>query len=182
MNNQLLHIKPLSWEEVFSAWRDGEATLPHWIEHYKKRGFNSWEEWRRNAIMDLRPETLAWKLYTIDTPQETIPQLHGGPFRTWIKNYYNGNLAPTFAEIVSNPAFDKNKVIDEIIQNFPVTSTLIGLQTDVGIVIIEGMHRCCAVAEAQKQEIVLNTSITIALADFTGREVPVMGQVSSPTI
>ena len=36
-----IKIKPLSWDEVFSMWRESEADRENWIDHYKSRGFNS---------------------------------------------------------------------------------------------------------------------------------------------
>lgn len=174
-------IKLVTWEEVFSSWAKDESHLPHWVEHYKKRGFNSWEEWRIDSTKDLHPEKLNWKLYEIIEPIKTISEFHGGPFRAWVNKYYKNRNHPTFTEIVNDNDFENNDKINEIINNFPKETSLIGLMSDNGIVIIEGMHRCCAIAVANKRKQDLDIKALIFLAEWLGKDVPIMGQGSSPT-
>ncbi len=126
------------------------------------------------------PEKLKWKLYRIRDPLKTIPQHYGGPFRAWMKNYYGGKNRELFSELAKNHDVRESPRINEILHNFPAHAAFIGLNTNAGIVIIEGIHRGCALSLAKIQNIAINTDATIALADFYGKEIPIMGQVSSP--
>ncbi|MEX0931882.1 MAG: hypothetical protein WDZ88_03985 [Candidatus Paceibacterota bacterium] len=172
-------IKPLSWEEVFSIWEKHEANLPHWIEHYTKRGFESWKDWRNSSIKDLKLETMTWNLYEIVDPIKIVPDFHAGPFRAWIKKYYGGNKTVTFKEIAHNVEMQSDHTIHEIISSFPEDTTIIGLQNEE-LTIIDGLHRCCALAVANEKGIVLAPKLFIACAVFSG-ELPLLGQENSPT-
>ena len=59
-------IKPVPWNEVFSMWRETEADRENWIEHYKNKGFSSWEEWRTAEIVEpLKLKDKKWGLYKL---------------------------------------------------------------------------------------------------------------------
>ncbi len=60
-------------------------------------------------------------------------------------------------------------------ENFPGATTLSGLLTDQGIVIIEGMHRSCALALAAQNHKTVTTEIKICLADTRGEVLPLTG-------
>lgn len=173
-------VKSITWEEAFSSWAKDESNLPHWVEHYKERGFNSWEEWRKSSIKNLNPEQLNWSLYEIKNPSETILNFYGGPFRAWKKKYYGDKEMLQFKELAQNSELKNDSHINEVIQNFPKESTLIGLKKNEKIVIIDGMHRCCALAVAQEKGLGIDIKLFIILADFP-KEIPVLGQINSPT-
>ena len=191
----LIKLHPLPWDEVFSIWRETEANLPRWIEHYQKRGFNSWDEWRRDDVKGLEPEKFSWALYRVEQPALAIPSFRGGAFRSWIKNTYpscpsfrlhadespyRAGELPPFSEIVTVETVQKSDLVNAIMENPPQATTLIGLSTDDGIVILEGMHRCCAFTLMSTPSKLIPTEIQIALADFSGRAIPVSGQKTSP--
>ena len=176
----LKYIKQISWEEAFLLWAKEESNLPHWVEHYKVRGFNSWEEWRKSSVKDLAPENLKWDLYEIVDPLKTVPNFYGGPFRAWVKRYYGDKKMPTFKELAQNHELQKDPNTNEIIKKFPKESTLIGLIKDDKIIIVEGMHRCSALAVAQEKGITIDAKLFIILAEFS-KEIPILGQVNSPT-
>jgi len=176
----LEHIKPLSWEEVFARWENEESLLPNWIEHYKSRGFSSWAEWRTHSFHDLHPENLSWDLYKVSKPAETVSEFYAGPFRSWIKKYYDAGLLPQFKELVKDLGLQKVLAQKELFENFPKRSLLIGLLNKDRIIIVDGMHRACALALTQAQDTAVETEIEIALAEFPG-ELPLLGSVDSPT-
>lgn len=176
----LIFVKSITWEETFSTWAKDEASLPHWVEHYKERGFNSWEEWRKSSVKNLNPEQLNWNLYEIKNPLETISDFYGGPFRAWKKKYYGNNEMLQFKELAQNSELQNDMHINEIIQNFPKESTLIGLKKGEEVIVIEGMHRCCALAVAQEKGLNMDIKLFIILAEFS-EDIPILGQVSSPT-
>lgn len=138
-SDSLRLVKALAWDEVFALWRDGEANIPRWIEHYTKGGFRSWDDWRRNTLRDVRYENLSWKLFDIENPVQTVPCFFGGPFRVWIKNYYDGARTRTFEELSRSRRVQNNAIVNEMIANFPATTHLVGLEVDNKIFVIEGM-------------------------------------------
>lgn len=176
----LTFIEPLTWDEVFGLWRAGEADLPRWIKHYRNSGFASWDEWRRNTLRDVRYATLSWKLFTLENPTNTAPHFFGGPFRAWIKNYYQGRRARTFEELAKDPKIQNNEIVKQMVADFPAVTKLIGLQAGNQVFIIEGMHRCCALAVIAVKKIELRSEVLIALAPYSG-EIPEMGRPGSPT-
>lgn len=178
----LIEIKNLTWDEVFSLWRDNEAHVPRWIEHYKAAGYANWDEWRKHSMHDLDLQKLDWKLYDIEDPAHTVSEFYGGPFRTWIKHQYDGQRTMQFSELAKKPAVQESLTTNQIIENFPKHSTLMGLRTPQGIFIIEGMHRCCALAVAAYKNIELSPNIQIALADYMDQEIPLSGHEDSPTV
>jgi hypothetical protein len=176
----LTPVKTLSWPGVFSIWRDGESRLPRWIEHYRKSGFKSWDQWRANTLKDLPLSGLDWTLFEVADPLKHVPDFIGGPFRPWIARYYDGATSRPFREIVKNPALRANPIVQEMAAQFPKETCVIGLHTDRGIMVIEGMHRCCALALAAETKSSIDSKVRIALAPYSG-EVPQMGRATSPT-
>jgi hypothetical protein len=172
-------IKRLSWDEVFSAWRSDEANLPRWIKHYKARGFPSWDEWRKNTTKDVDLASLDWKLFDVEKPLDEVPHFQGGPFRAWEK-YYGGKTTAPFSEIIKSKELREGEIVKEMMSNFPKETQLVGLKTGERVVIIEGMHRCCALSLLASQNENLQAKVSIALAEFKG-ELPSMGQENSPT-
>jgi hypothetical protein len=173
-------IKPLSWAEVFSFWRDGESHLPRWIDHYRNSGFASWDDWRTNTLKDLSYQNLSWSLFEIEEPTLHVPDFTGGPFRAWIAKYYDGAKSRTFREIVTSPALRSNPIVREMAANFPRKTYIVGLQTGANVVVIEGMHRCCALALAAERGACIDARVFIALAPYSG-DLPEMGRANSPT-
>lgn len=179
-DNHLRFIKNLAWNDVFNFWREGEVYIPRWIEHYKTEGYKSWDKWRKHTISNLPYKDLDWKLFEVEDPIQTIPEFFGGPFRAWKARYYNGNDTVTFSDLAKNKELQASQIIQEMIINFPNKTYLIGLETNNGITIIEGMHRCCALAIAKQNKKPIKTKVFLASAKLSG-ELPEMGQANSPT-
>lgn len=169
--NGLTFVRDLAWPEVFEIWRANEEHLTKWEEIYKKRGFETWKDWRKNLIAPMDLEARSWKLYRIDQPSETIAGFHGGPFRGWTERYYNGAAAPDFSTIIQHPDIQNVFAFKDFIANFPSPTTITGVQNDDGVVIIEGMHRCTSVVLGK-----LNPEIYIALADHVPGHLPLVGK------
>lgn len=173
------HVRSISWQDVFSAWEKNEANLPHWIEHYTNRGFSSWKDWRNSSIENLNLNALEWNLYEISDPLATIPKLYAGPFRAWIRKYYGGKSMVAFSELAKNTEIQNDAGIHEIISNFPSETVLICLQNKE-LTVVDGLHRCCAVALAKEKGIPIASKVYVACAAFPG-ELPLLGQENSPT-
>lgn len=181
INHELEFIKSLTWKNVFDSWEKNEADLDHWIQHYRKKGFDSWCDWRTKTVKDLNPSGLQWGLYNIVDPFVSVPKFYGGPFRAWIKNIYNNSNILIFSEIIKNRQIKINIKMEKILDNFPTNNFLVGIVFKNDVVIIEGMHRCCAITLAASRNQLLKTSISIALANFNENKIPLLGKSDSPT-
>lgn len=179
-NDFLLPVRAMTWADVFSLWRDAESNLPRWVEHYRKSGFASWDDWRTHTIKDLNYRGLEWTLFEVIDPLKHVPDFVGGPFRPWIAKYYEGAKSKTFRELVKHPAVRENEIVREMVEHFPEETYILGLQTDRGIVVLEGMHRCCALALAAEAGQTIDSRLFLALAPYSG-EIPEMGRPNSPT-
>lgn len=166
------YLQETSWSEVFGYWRENEAHQARWSEHYTNLGFASWDEWRSNHVAPLTLDSRAWTLYRVVNPLQSIPDWYGGPFVSWKKQYYGDKDSLTFAELAQLPDIQQNPVIKELAAQFPVSTSLIGLVQNDRVVILEGMHRCCALALLASHGQHVTTNITIALTDFSGDSIP----------
>src|SRR6185436_17868086 len=88
-------------------------------------------------------------------PGETLPKIIIGPYPGWQQFITNKRLFTTFAQAVEIPEFfDWCKNHDRVVplsQNFPLPTTLILFRKENGgLIHIEGGHRICAVAYANK--------------------------------
>jgi len=167
----LTFIQPLVWNDVLALWRTGEEELEHWITLWKEKGFSSWEEWRQQYIGQLALNEIEnWHLYTINDPLQSIPSFRGGPYSSWRERHYQDGKFATFREIVQHPFIKEHEKINAISKDFPEETRFIGLLTEQGILIIEGMHRCCALTLALERGEKIKTNATIALAEASAKE------------
>lgn len=164
MIDGLIFEKNLSWPEVFDIWEANEAGNPGWIRLYRERGFGNWRDWRYSYVKNLQPENLSWCLYQIKNPLASVPNFRGGPFGAWMK-YYQGRPSMSFAELAKNKSVRAVQRTRQFIRFFPEKTTLIGLVTrDKKITIIEGTHRCLAMAMIKESGRDFRAEIFIALA------------------
>jgi hypothetical protein len=164
-------IRSITWEEVVSSWRNDEAQQQRWIDHYRSRGFDSWDEWRGRHVAPLGLDKREWFLYRIIDPLKSVPRFLGGPFKAWKKEHYGEKDTLTFAELAALPKIDGNKTITAMVNDFPPPTMLIGLWQTDKIIIGEGMHRCCALALAARRSQRIEPEVTIALADFSNDKI-----------
>lgn len=164
-NKQFEFIKPLIWEEVFKIWEDSEINQVHWQEHYKKKGFGSWLDWRKKYIEPIKAMNKDWKLVKIINPLKSVPNLHGGPYNGW-KNFYEDKNLPKFIEMKEHP------ISGDYLKALPAKTTIIAWNTEIGIVIIEGMHRCAAITKAAKEKQDIKLDLNMAIADCLFSDIP----------
>lgn len=169
----LIHIKSLSWKEVFDAWRNLEAWQESWKQHWIERGFDSWDEWRETYAAPLHPETLSWELYQITDPIKELPLVYGTPTKGWIEKAYDGATTKQLKDISNLPIITENQKILTIKRDFPKETMLTGIVHDGKIVLIEGMHRANALA-TWDASIPFIENVTIALAKWTD-PIPTLG-------
>lgn len=174
-----MHIKfiqKLTWQEVYKFWAECEENRDNWVRYYQKRGFPSWKEWRDTYIKPFGCEKLEWGLYEITDPMVTVPEFCGGPFRTWIEKFYDGKQTLRFLQLADLKDIQTHQGIQEIKQNFPWDKKIIGMLVGNEIFVIEGTHRCCAIALMQRENFKTKNKLYIALAKFLGEKLPVVGR------
>lgn len=176
-NIELKFIKPSSWPDVFEIWRQNEDyPNSHWIAHWQERGFKSWDDWRNTYLEPLDLKELEWGLYEITEPFKAIPLFHGGPFRSWIEKFYQGVEYPTFSDLATMPEIQAHQGIIKILANFPPQTTISAVVINGEAYVVEGMHRCAALALATRQKIAFNIKLYVALAQYNKKELPQVGR------
>lgn len=172
--NSLEYIKPVQWKEISDEWREMEAGQAMWKEHWEKRGFSSWDEWRKAYAAPLEPTKLNWQLFKIKKPLKDFPKIYGVPSRSWIDNNYGGEKLKVLKEIIELPYVKQHAKVIDIKNNFPGETMMTGLIFQDKIILVEGMHRALALAGWTNPE-PPKTEITIALAQWNQPEIPVIG-------
>lgn len=173
---QYKRIRELAFADVFNIWRDNEEGKERWESHARERGFSGWEEWRMQYVKAFSMQERAWSLYQVINPSVVVPKWHGGPFKTWMERHYGGIFTPTFDQLARRPDMQKHTGLKEAQGAFPRTTTVIALFRDGQLVVIEGMHRCVAIALAARANRQLETNLFVALADASGEELKRVGQ------
>jgi len=159
-------IKPLKWSEVFKIWQGNEINQRHWKTYYKEKGFKSWFDWRKKHIKAIEALNKKWKLVKVINPLKSVPKFHGGPYKSWTENFYKGHNLPTFNKIKEHWA------AADYLKNLPAKTTIIVWNTEIGIVIIEGMHRCAAITKAAKEKQDIKLDLYMVVADCPLSDIP----------
>lgn len=163
------HVMPMSWDEVFGWWRRNEERIPHWTAYWTAKGFTSWEQWRMEKVRHFGLPDLQWQFYRVEMPYISIPGFRGGPFKGWLERYYKGLHFPTFAEMAQLPnGISDSGDIAKYLVEFPASTVLTGIVYDGSVIVMEGMHRCAALALVAKKGITLNIEhdVHICLAQW----------------
>jgi len=155
--------KKVKWEEVFDIWRKGEENLTHWKKLLTQFDV-TWFEWRSFFVEKLHCDNKEWAIYDIQNPLEVISQFRGGPFSSWKKKFYGRKNFPSFEEIVKNRNMQNYLPVKRLAANFPDETTLIGYIVDGEVYILEGMHRCAALAMLFTKKMMITGKVFIALA------------------
>lgn len=169
----LKYLRPITWQEIFDEWREGEAWQKSWKKHWQERGFDSWDEWRKAYVKPFQPENLDWFLYKIEKPLKDVPNFFGVPSRSWIEKAYHGKITKRLKEITNEPIVTDNSRVLKLKKDFPKKTMLTGFLRNNEIILVEGMHRAMTLASWDKSK-PLNSEITIALALWE-KEIPKVG-------
>jgi hypothetical protein len=137
---------PITLEDVFTFWRANEAWNPKWQKVALEKGFPSWEVWRKKFLQRLAETTTPeWTLEEITEPLQEVPKWYGGPFSGWIKNVYQGKETMNFSEIIKQPFINGHDYIPGLVEHFPKLTILTVVEDQSGNrIVVEGMHRACA--------------------------------------
>ncbi|HMQ02004.1 MAG TPA: hypothetical protein PKD79_02975, partial [Candidatus Doudnabacteria bacterium] len=120
-----------------------------------------------------------WVLEAVSDPAKTLPNIIVGPYQGWSK-FFDNKLVTTFEEAMEIPEFfewcQAHDRVVPLAKNFPLPTKLIVLRKENGQLIhIEGGHRICAVAFANKIGKPIDFSkseINIAVATINDEEIP----------
>jgi hypothetical protein len=170
--------KQITFDHVFKYWLINELDVLEerdLLALAKSKGFNSIVEWRLATALRLGMDTKAWEEIVIDNPNETLPKIIVGPFQGWSK-FFDNQFETSFARALEIPAFfdwcQTHNRIPDIAEKFPAKTEIVLFQKPNGDYIhIEGGHRICAVAYAQKLGKRVESQVTAAVAQITEEEI-----------
>lgn len=174
MDKRIKLIRSCTWEEVFLFWYKNEGENPNWIQLAKERGYASWADWRiQNYAKRFECSQAQWGLYEITYPSDVIIHWIGGPFSTWMKRYYGGAKTKIFSELAIHPDILNHAGIKSIKDHYPQDSVISAMELSDGkIVIVEGMHRACALAIMQKEGRPFTDKLIFAIGKTNLNELP----------
>lgn len=146
----------MEWNNVLTDWREAEEA--HWTDFAKERGYENWWEWRKSYATDLGLEHRTWTEEVIEDPHAYVKQLDIGGYRGW-KKYRPANVDTARFEQVATPpsdgeiSFDDQERVDvrtnDRVQNFVNNlhdTTILVLKSGEFKVLLDGHHRCAAIA------------------------------------
>lgn len=155
---------PITLEDVFQFWQANEAWNPKWQSVAKEKGFVDWEAWRRKFLERLAETTEPdWTLKELENPLEHVGDWYGGPFTGWIKRVYGGKPTMSFTEIIEQPFMKGHDYIPGLVEHFPKLTILTIVEDNAGrILVVEGMHRACALTVMAKEGKFLEARVFVA--------------------
>jgi len=158
-------IRNCQWEEVFLLWYKNEGENPDWIKLAEEKGYDSWADWRlKDHANKFQCAKAQWGFYEIADAPAVVAGWHGGPFSTWIKKYYDGQQTRSFAELAQRSDIRGLYKIKSLIKSYPREFVIIALEsTDGRVTVIEGMHRCCALAAMAAEGMAFNDKLIFAI-------------------
>jgi hypothetical protein len=175
--------KLITFDEVFKIWLDAEVMqieARDLLPVAKSKGFTSIAEYRLATALRLGMDTNEWTLETIDNPGEVFPNIIIGPYQGWSK-FFENRMTTTFAQALEMPAFlewcHTHDRIVPLSKNFPLPTRVILFRKKTGeLVHVEGGHRICAVAYANKLGTPIDFEnkppVSAAIAPIKDEEIP----------
>lgn len=171
MSDALSFIRNTTWTEVLSDWRAREAGFG-WEEHYRAKGFDNWDDWRKTFWEKGKLDMREWVLVKVIDPSEFVPSLWAVAFAGWKKYYPQGQDRARIIEIVKSPLLPKNGKVKALQADFPKQTTMIVLQCGEDYALFEGMHRASTVTLASSRGERIETDLTVALTILSEDERP----------
>ncbi len=163
----LREIRPTTWEEVLGEWKKLEEEV--WEEHYKGRGYRTWDLWRNEYVKLFQPQTRPWKLYEVTDPVGFAQNCLVGAYRGWRK-YLDGSPVGMFKEVAMHPDIDENAGVQAAMRRRSENSQIMGFRMRDHLVIRDGTHRVTAMALCDRLKLQWRGEVTIALTDFAPEE------------
>lgn len=146
----------MSWENVLQDWQASEEEA--WRLVYAERGFATWREWRESYVHDLRLDTREWSEELVVDPHRVVPGYAIGGYKGWKRYRPARKDVATYADIVRPPVPGEPSYAGEDREDVRTNGkvfALIGELRDATIlalrcgdltVVLDGSHRCAAIA------------------------------------
>jgi hypothetical protein len=174
----------ISFDEVFKIWLDAEIKKidgRDLLAFVKTKGWDSVAAWRMNTALALEMDKKEWEVEDIPSPGEFLPKVIIGPFQGWLR-LIDKKLETSFEEAMEIPEFfewcQNHDRIIPIAEHFPLPTTIILYRKpDGNLIHIEGGHRICAIAYANKIGKPIDFSkgkVTAAIADIKEEDIKKM--------
>jgi len=171
-------IKSLAKKEVVETWRAIEEPLEHWQAFWKAKKHKSWQEWRETTHKTVLDRKLNWNLYRVNNPISEVPQWRGGMFHSWCKWFYPvmAERPPRLKDLLAHPGVNNHWYVRTIAENFISPTTVTAIRLPNGdISVVEGMHRCCALAYMAHNKTKFKGKLLVILADWPNAKPPKLG-------
>ncbi len=176
--------REIRWETVLDEWRAAEEG--QWEPLFRERGFGSWWEWRQSYVPELGIENRTWTEQVVERPHGVIPGLAVGGFRGWKQYRPADKDCATYADVArpfaagelsyaGAPRVDvrTNKKVMDLVGNLRDTSVLV-LRCPSLSVVLEGTHRCAAVAVEAQDGIRSSFAVGLRFCEFKESERPLL--------
>ncbi|MDG1949312.1 MAG: hypothetical protein P8J32_00640 [bacterium] len=174
----------IEWKQVLKGWREAEEA--HWTNFAKERGYDSWWEWRKSYVTDLGLEERAWTEEVLDDPHSYVKQLHIGGYRGW-KKYRPANVdTATFEQVATSPTEGElsyageervdvrvNGRVQEFVRKLHDTTILVLRSGDIEV-LLDGHHRCAAIAIEGQDGTKSEFNLTVQICQFANGELELL--------
>jgi len=164
-DSRIKFIRNCHWEEVFLLWYKNEGENPDWIKLAQDKGYASWADWRLNEhVKRFDCVNKQWALYETSNPSQVVVKWSGGPFSTWVERYYDGQQSRKFSELAQREDIQSINKIKRLIGDYPKDSVITAIEKEGGeMIVIEGMHRCCALALMAQRDLPFSDKLIFAI-------------------
>jgi len=153
-----------SWLQVLGIWAQQELPNDHWRAAYEARGM-TWFEWRRSTIDHFGLEQRRWQLLRVRRVHHVIPMLRGGDHPDWERLYYDGKRCPTFGWLADSSDVEGNPGVQRLLVDFPRRTTVMAVVRGGDVIVVDGMHRCSALAFASRNGGTVETELYLAVGE-----------------
>lgn len=153
-----------TWQQVLGTWAQQELTNDVWQAECARRGM-TWFEWRKSTIDFFQLERRRWVVLQVRRPMVVVPRLRGGEHPDWERLYYDGQRCPTFSWLAANSTVESNPMVQRALASFPPRSTIIAVERGGSAVVVDGMHRCSALAFAARNGAAVAANLTLAIGE-----------------
>lgn len=140
----LKHIYEIQFDDVMDRWMDDEKDVEWWKELAIEKGFSSVREWRMSYfdILNFNPRNFKWNNVGVTDFDLFFENLFVGPFRPW-RQFFQDRDKSRFIDM----KIDLNAKMQDICDNFPSETTLVGFTDGMRISLLEGNHRSAALSK-----------------------------------